>query len=113
MDGEKISNKTTIRREINNNNGIIWIRTTSHQDGKTDLDHFSSMLNEIKNPVIFITSDGDRSVSSSYDKLVVSKLLKSPKITALIWIPKGQLEIFLWVFVSVSKSSAVCCKTLN
>lgn len=80
MDGEKISNKTTIRREINNNNGIIWIRNTSHQDRKTDLDHFSSMLNEIKNPVILITSDGVRSVPSSYDKLVVSKLLKSPKI---------------------------------
>jgi hypothetical protein len=79
MQTEKISNKNTIKKEITNNNGIIWIRNTS-KHGKTDLDHFSSMLNKIKNPVILITSDGDRDVPSSYDKLLVSKLLESPKI---------------------------------
>ena len=79
MHTEKISNKTTIEREITNNNGIIWIRNISRHE-KSDMDHFVSMLNKIKKPVILITSDGDQDVPSSFNTLLVTKLLESPKI---------------------------------
>lgn len=78
---EHISTQETIEKEIINNNGIIWIRNTSQNNNiKTDLDYFVLMLNKIKNPVILVTSDGDRPVPSSYNKLLVSKILNSSKI---------------------------------
>lgn len=78
---ETISGKDIIKKEIKNNDGIVWIRNTTN-DSKitTDLDHFGNLLNEINNPIILITTDGDRSVPSSYNEKLVSKILDSPKI---------------------------------
>ena len=81
LDTETISAKDVVKREIKNSKDIVWIRNTSkNNEYTTDLDHFSSLLNELDKPIILITSDGDRSVPSSYNEKMVSKILDSPKI---------------------------------
>ena len=83
-DTESISNKNEIIEQINkiDNNNILWIRNTSNLNlnNKTDLDILSENLHFIKNPIILITSDGDRPVPSSYNKKVIFKILNSVKI---------------------------------
>ena len=81
METEYISNKKIILNQINNSSNYIWIRNTSNNSNvKTDLDYFGDLIDYIKKPIILITTDGDRSVPSSYDKNLVSKILSSNKI---------------------------------
>ena len=81
METEYISDEKTILNQINNCNDYIWIRNTSNDSNvKTDLDYFGNLLKHIKKPIILITTDGDRSVPSSYDKNLVNKILSSDKI---------------------------------
>ena len=80
-DTEYISMKKIIKDQINNSNKYLWIRNTSNnEDVKTDLDYFGELISDIKRPIILITSDGDRSVPSSYNKDLVNNILSSPKI---------------------------------
>ncbi len=80
-DTEYISIKKIIKDQINNSNKYLWIRNTSNnKDVRTDLDIFGELLVDIKRPIILITSDGDRSVPSSYNKDLVNKILSSSKI---------------------------------
>lgn len=74
-------NEEYIINRMINSDSILWIRNTSQKfPAVTDLDVVSKNLMYIKNPVILITSDGDRSVPSSYQKEVVDRLLQSDKI---------------------------------
>ena len=78
---EYISNKKIILNQINNSSNYIWIRNTSNNSNvKTDLDYLGDLIDQIKKPIILITTDGDRSVPSSYDKNLVNKILSSNKI---------------------------------
>ena len=78
---ETISNETTIIDQIITNNRKIWIRNGSHDKSKiTDLDIFSNNIDKIKNKIILVTSDGDRSVPSSYSLDTVNKILECPNI---------------------------------
>lgn len=78
---EDISNKKIIFDQINKSKNYIWIRNTSNNKNiKTDLDYFGDLIDYIKNPIILITSDGDRAVPSSYNKHLVEKILTSKKI---------------------------------
>jgi hypothetical protein len=80
-DTESISDKQTILNQINNSNHYIWIRNTSNNRNiKTDLDYFGELLDNIKKPIILITSDGDRYVPSSYNSTLVNNILSSSKI---------------------------------
>ena len=81
---EYISNENTIINLIKNNNGKIWIRNGSHLKNKiSDLDIFVKYIENISEPIILITSDGDRSVPSSYSYDTINKILNSNKIR--IW----------------------------
>lgn len=81
LETEIVSNKKTIIQNINDSNNILWIRNTSNQSNLlTDLDHLGNNLNLIKKPIILITSDGDRSVPSSYKTELVDKILNSKNI---------------------------------
>jgi hypothetical protein len=79
-----ISSNDVIINEILNCNNYLWIRSTCknyHIDKlKSDLDIVSDNLHLIKNPVILITSDGDRKTPSSYNIDTVNKILNSNKI---------------------------------
>ncbi len=78
---EKISKEEVIAEQIKNNNGILWIRNTSSDSNKlTDLDHLGDLLHLIEDPIILVTSDGDRAVPSSYNPNLVKKILSSSKI---------------------------------
>jgi hypothetical protein len=81
---EKISSEEIIINEIKNCKKYLWIRNTSNNfqknKKKTDLDIFADNINLINNPIILITSDGDRPVPSSYDKTTVDKILNSNKV---------------------------------
>ena len=80
-DTEDISNKKIIFDQINKSKNYIWIRNTSNNKNiKTDLDYFGDLIDYIKNPIILITSDGDRAVPSSYNKDLVEKILSNKKI---------------------------------
>ena len=66
---------------IKNNNNILWIRNGSYNKNfNTDLDIFSNNIDKLNNPIILITSDGDRDVPSSYKNTTVKNILKSDKI---------------------------------
>lgn len=81
---EYISNENIIINLIKNNNGMIWIRNGSHTKNKiTDLDIFAKYIDNINSCIILITSDGDRSVPSSYSYNTINKILNSNKIK--IW----------------------------
>ena len=58
---------------------IVFIRNGSSRN-LTDLKFFSNNLDKLKNPIILITSDGDRPVPSSYDLCTISKILNSTNI---------------------------------
>ena len=83
-----LENEKNIKKEIENAEKFIWIRNgcTNYQKGivnlkkRSDLDIFVNNLNLIKNPIILITTDGDRPVPSSYFKDTVEKILNSNKI---------------------------------
>jgi hypothetical protein len=78
---ESTVNQQYIINRLINIDTILWIRNTSQIfPAVTDLDVVSKNLMYIKTPVILITSDGDRSVPSSYQKDVVDRLLQSDKI---------------------------------
>jgi hypothetical protein len=81
LDTEIVSSKNTIIKHINNCDKILWIRNSSKNSNVvTDLDHVGNNLNLIKKPIILITSDGDRSVPSSYKTELVNKILNSKNI---------------------------------
>lgn len=63
-------------------NHLVWIRNTSMKTYQhpTDLDFLVECLDSIEMPFILITSDGDRSVPSSYRLTTVAKLLESSKL---------------------------------
>jgi len=67
----------------NNNNNIFWIRNTTTTNRDTDLDMLANNINYVEKPFILITSDGDRSVPSSYNSKTVNTLLNSVKV--LYW----------------------------
>jgi hypothetical protein len=81
---EQISNNEYILQLIHEYNrqpnNIIWIRNTSQVRKQTDLDFFANNMNKINKSFILITSDGDRSVPSSYSMSTVNILLESPKV---------------------------------
>ena len=78
---EKISSQNTIAKQIKNSNEVLWIRNTSHNSSQvTDLNHVANLLHLIKEPLILVTSDGDRAVPSSYSPELVKQILSSPKI---------------------------------
>ena len=73
---EHISKKENIIHEIDNSDNIIWIRNGSHNLNRiSDLDIFSSNLHLLKKPIILLTTDGDRSVPSSYNENTINKIL--------------------------------------
>ncbi|MEY3197258.1 MAG: hypothetical protein RLZZ59_629 [Pseudomonadota bacterium] len=78
---EHISKPDVIADQIKSHKEVVWIRNTSSNSGKlTDLDYFGELLDLIEEPVILVTSDGDRDVPSSYDPNLVQRILSSPKI---------------------------------
>lgn len=78
---EQVSNLNVIATQIEMNNKVLWIRNTSaNSTTSTDLNHLGRLLHLIKEPVILVTSDGDRAVPSSYDPDLVTKILSSNKI---------------------------------
>jgi len=78
---ESISSYKNLIRYMKESSKILWIRNGSHsQSKKSDLDIVADNLNLLNTPLILITTDGDRSVPSSYKTSTVKKLLESPKI---------------------------------
>ena len=77
-----------IKNEIIQAKKYIWIRNGCHNYHKgivkintiSDLDLFVKHIDLIKEPLILITSDGDRPVPSSYSKESIDKILNSNKI---------------------------------
>jgi hypothetical protein len=81
MNTETISNTQYLIRYMKKCKEILWIRNGSHsKNTQSDLDKVANNLDFLTNPVILITSDGDRSVPSSYKDITVKRLLESPKI---------------------------------
>ena len=78
---ESISSYKNLIRYMKESSEILWIRNGSHsQCQNSDLDIVSDNLHFLNTPLILITTDGDRSVPSSYKTSTVKKLLESPKI---------------------------------
>jgi hypothetical protein len=78
---ELVSSEDFIIKLIKSSKHILWIRNTSkNYDTNTDLDFVSKNLEYIAFPLILITTDGDRSVPSSYNKDNVQRILECPKI---------------------------------
>ena len=78
---EEISTTKYLNNYMKKSNEILWIRNGSHsKDKESDLDKVANNLDFLTNPVILITSDGDRPVPSSYKDTTVKTLLESPKI---------------------------------
>jgi len=62
-------------------NKVLWIRNTSKTMNYTsDLDTFGELIYNIKEPIILVTTDGDRPVPSSYKPQLVEKILCNDKI---------------------------------
>jgi len=76
---ETSSSKDEIMNIIKSANYIVFIRNGSSRN-LTDLNFFSNNLDKLKNPIILITSDGDRPVPSSYDQSTICKILNSTNI---------------------------------
>jgi hypothetical protein len=69
---------------INSCKDILWIRLGSYsREHISDLDLLSRNLNELDHPIKLITSDGDRSVPSSYNLSTISAILDCPNIS--VW----------------------------
>lgn len=79
LNTEKDSRKGVILDVMKKANKVVFIRMGSYKK-VTDLDTFAKNLHTLKNPVILITSDGDRSVPSSYSKKTIDSILNSDKI---------------------------------
>ena len=81
MDTEKISNTKYLICYMKKCKEILWIRNGSHtKNTNSDLDKIANNLHFLTEPIILITSDGDRPVPSSYKDITVKRLLESPKI---------------------------------
>ena len=79
---ESISSYKFLIKYMKESSEILWIRNGSHsQLQKSDLDIVADNLNFLNTPIILVTTDGDRSVPSSYKTSTVRTLLESPKIT--------------------------------
>lgn len=76
------SKNSEIKDLINKSKDVIFIRNGSNSHLK-DLNLFANNINLLKKPLILITSDGDKSVPSSYDIKIVKKILENDKI--LFW----------------------------
>ena len=76
---EFIRSEESIIKLINENNNVIFIKSGS-KNIVTDLDFFADNLNQLKKPIILITSDGDRSIPSSYDINIINKILNCNNI---------------------------------
>ena len=60
---------------------IVWIRTTGKaKEEYCDLDYFSESLENIKNDIILVTSDGIKSIPSDLKKSTFDKIINCPKI---------------------------------
>jgi len=80
-DTESISSYKILIRYMKESSEILWIRNGSHsQSQKSDLDIVADNLHFLNTPLILVTTDGDRSVPSSYKTSTVRSLLESPKI---------------------------------
>lgn len=80
-DTKKIESDNVIKNEITNAKKYIWIRNGTYNSNRTcDLDIFAKHIDLIKDPLILITSDGDRDVPSSYNENTIDKILNSDKI---------------------------------
>ena len=64
----------------NNTNSYIWIRIGGPGGGDKDLNVFARHIDKLKNPVILVTGDGDKSIPKDFNKKTVSKILNSNKI---------------------------------
>jgi len=76
---ERNSSSKQIRNIIEENDGLIFIRLGSTKKIK-DLEHFADNLHFLTKPVILVTSDGDRSVPSSYNESIYNKILSDNMI---------------------------------
>ena len=80
-DTKSISSYKILIRYMKESSEILWIRNGSHsQSQKSDLDIVADNLHFLNTPLILVTTDGDRSVPSSYKTSTVRSLLESPKI---------------------------------
>jgi len=87
-DTNRKESEEIIKNEIIQAKKYIWIRNGCHNYHKgivkintiSDLDLFVKHIDLIKEPLILITSDGDRPVPSSYNKETINKILDSNKI---------------------------------
>lgn len=81
-----VNNKETneiVINEINNCKDILWFRLTSqHYPSISDLDLFVNNIHLLNKPVFLLTTDGDRSVPSSYSSEVVNAILDNKYIKA-------------------------------
>ena len=79
-DTDICSNKKDIIDIINHSTNIIWIRNGSTSN-TLDLQLFANNIDLLHKPVVLVTTDGDRSVPSSYNKDIVDKILNNKNIT--------------------------------
>ena len=78
---ESISSYKNLIRYMKESSEILWIRNGSHsQSRKSDLDIVAENLHFLNTTLILVTTDGDRSVPSSYKTSTVRSVLESPKI---------------------------------
>ena len=80
-DTESCSNEQEIINLIKKSNNLIFIRNGSFSFTR-DLLFFSKNINLLNNPIILITSDGDRLVPYSYPTKIVNNILNSKLILA-------------------------------
>lgn len=74
-----ISSEDEIIKIIESSSKYIWIRLGSTKE-ITDLEIFSKYIDKLKDPIVLITSDGDRLVPSSYDNITVQNIINSKNI---------------------------------
>ena len=81
-----VNNKETheiVINEINNCKDILWFRLTNqYYPNISDLDLFVNNIHLLNKPVFLLTTDGDRSVPSSYSSEVVNAILDNKYIKA-------------------------------
>lgn len=81
---EEPSSVKDIQTLVDEAKNVIFIRNGSMRMDNTpninDLDYFAILLHRLKEPVILVTSDGDRPVPSSYSLNTITKILMSNKI---------------------------------
>lgn len=79
LNTEQKSSENQIKTVIENCNNVIFIRLGSGQT-INDLDLFANNIHLLKQPVVLVTSDGDRSVPSSYKSSTVNRILQCVNI---------------------------------